>query len=69
MSCGLGHDGARAPSGALMFRTVELARRWGVNNVTIVSWLKAGKLKGFRLGNTWLIPAAEVFARESGEKK
>ena len=41
----------------------EVARRLRVHPVTLRKWLRAGKVRGVRLGGTktgWRIPASEV---------
>jgi len=41
----------------------EVAKRLRVHPVTLRGWLKAGKVRGVRLGGTragWRIPASEV---------
>jgi excisionase family DNA binding protein len=32
----------------------------GVGNVTILDWMKKGKLKGEKIGRNWSIPPAEI---------
>lgn len=41
----------------------EAARRLGVNDSRVRQLLRAGELRGRRLGNSWLIPAEEVARR------
>jgi|GEM_PF-765149 len=42
------------------YNTVQASRILNVSDVTILSWIKAGRLKAERSGRVWLIPVAEV---------
>lgn len=48
---GEGHQG---------YNSYEAARLLGVADVTILDWLKKGKLKGEKVGLNWSIPASEI---------
>jgi excisionase family DNA binding protein len=39
----------------------EIAERFGVSNTAVNSWLKQGKLEGFRVGNRWRVRKEAVF--------
>jgi len=47
----------------------EAARRLGVNDSRVRQLLRAGELRGRRLGSSWLIPAEEVARRERSERR
>lgn len=47
----------------------EAARRLGVNDSRVRQLLRAGELRGRRLGGSWLIPAEEVARRERSERR
>lgn len=47
----------------------EAARRLGVNDSRVRQLLRAGELRGRRLGNSWLIPAEEVARRERSGRR
>lgn len=47
----------------------EAARRLGVNDSRVRQLLRAGELRGRRLGGSWLIPAEEVARRERREHR
>ena len=38
----------------------EVAVIYQVKVATIREWLKAGKIKGFRIGGVWRIPSSEI---------
>ncbi len=42
------------------YNSYEAARLLGVADVTILDWLKKGKLKGEKIGLNWSIPAGEI---------
>jgi excisionase family DNA binding protein len=39
----------------------EIADRFGVSNAAVNSWLKQGRLEGFRIGNRWKVRKEAVF--------
>jgi len=39
----------------------EIADRFGVSNAAVNSWLKQGRLEGFRVGNRWKVRKEAVF--------
>lgn len=47
----------------------EASRRLGVNDSRVRQLLRAGELRGRRLGNSWLIPAEEVARRERSQRR
>lgn len=47
----------------------EASRRLGVNDSRVRQLLRAGELRGRRLGNSWLIPAEEVARRQRSEHR
>ena len=47
----------------------EASRRLGVNDSRVRQLLRAGELRGRRLGNSWLIPAEEVARRVRSERR
>jgi excisionase family DNA binding protein len=42
------------------YNSYEAARLLGVTDVTILSWLKKGKIQGQKIGPNWSIPPAEI---------
>jgi excisionase family DNA binding protein len=42
----------------------EVAEIYQVKITTVRAWLKSGKLKGFRIGGMWRIPASEMQGQE-----
>lgn len=46
------------------YTPADLAERWHVHIITIRRKLESGKLPGFKIGNTWRIPAAVIAAVE-----
>lgn len=42
------------------YNSYEAARLLGVNDVTILSWLKKGKIQGQKIGPNWSIPPTEI---------
>jgi excisionase family DNA binding protein len=46
-----------------LLRVPQVAERLGLSPATVLAWLRAGRLKGFRAGGTragWRIPASEI---------
>lgn len=39
----------------------EVAKIYQVKITTVRAWLKSGKLKGFRIGGLWRIPAGSLW--------
>jgi len=48
-------------------RVEDLAVEWDVSGDAIRDALRAGRIKGFKLGRMWLIPDAEKRRIERGE--
>jgi excisionase family DNA binding protein len=51
---------ATGNSGQRGYNSYEAARLLGVRDVTILDWLKKGKLKGEKIDRNWSIPPAEI---------
>lgn len=50
--------------------TKQVATRLQVGEITVLRWLRSGKLRGFKPGGTrigWRVPLAEVERMERGE--
>lgn len=50
--------------------TKQVASRLQVGEITVLRWLRSGKLHGFKPGGTrigWRVPLAEVERMERGE--
>lgn len=47
----------------------RVAARWDVSVTTVYREIRAGRLRGFKVGGVWRVPLAEVirYERESGE--
>ncbi|ASI98141.1 IS607 family transposase [Thermococcus celer] len=43
-----------------LYRTGEVAERLGVSKMTVLRWIKAGKIKAFRIGREYRIPENEI---------
>jgi len=41
-------------------KTKEIAEMLGIETMTVVDWIKTGKLKGVKFGKFWYIPVSEV---------
>ena len=42
------------------YNATDAGRLLGVSEVTILNWLKKGKIKGEKIGLNWSIPPAEI---------
>jgi excisionase family DNA binding protein len=40
----------------------QLAEQWGVTRYTVLTYLRTGKLKGFKIGRFWRIRARDLSA-------
>ncbi|NJE05195.1 IS607 family transposase [Thermococcus sp. M36] len=43
-----------------LYRTGEAARKLGVSKMTVLRWIKAGKLKAHRIGKEYRVPESEI---------
>lgn len=43
-----------------LYRTGEVAERLGVSKMTVLRWIKAGKIKAFRIGREYRVPENEI---------
>ncbi|MHA1238805.1 MAG: IS607 family transposase [Candidatus Odinarchaeia archaeon] len=43
-----------------LYRTGEAAKRLGVSKMTVLRWIKASKLKAYRIGKEYRVPESEV---------
>ncbi|RLE57630.1 MAG: IS607 family transposase, partial [Thermoprotei archaeon] len=43
-----------------LYRTGEAAKRLGVTRMTILRWIKAGKIKAYKVGREHRIPESEI---------
>jgi excisionase family DNA binding protein len=53
-----------------MLTVKQVAERLQIGQVTVLRWLRSGKLEGVRLGGTrigWRVPVSEVERVERGE--
>lgn len=48
------------------YTPATLAKRWGCHTETVCDLLRAGKLKGFKLGHQWRITDAARLEYETG---
>ncbi len=46
-----------------LYRTGEVAERLGVSKMTVLRWIKAGKIKAFRIGREYRIPPENEILR------
>ena len=49
--------GARAVK---LYRTGEVAKKLGVSKMTVLRWIKSGKLKAHRIGKEYRVPESEI---------
>ena len=42
------------------YRVSEVSERIGVHQRTVVDWLNCGRLRGRKVGGTWLIPTTAL---------
>ena len=40
----------------------QLAKQWGVARTTVLTYLRTGKLKGFKIGRFWRVRARDLSA-------
>jgi excisionase family DNA binding protein len=50
----------------VIYTMTQLADRWGVSRDTVDTMLRAGKVRGFRVGKQWRITAEAVGDYEQG---
>jgi len=43
-----------------LYRTGEVAKKLGVSKMTVLRWIKAGKLKAHRIGKEYRVPESEI---------
>ncbi|GAB6135881.1 hypothetical protein JCM16307_14300 [Thermococcus prieurii] len=43
-----------------LYRTGEVAKKLGVSKMTILRWIKSGKLKAHRIGKEYRVPESEI---------
>ncbi|WP_148882988.1 IS607 family transposase [Thermococcus aciditolerans] len=43
-----------------LYRTGEFAKKLGVSKMTVLRWIKAGKLKAHRIGKEYRVPESEI---------
>jgi len=43
-----------------LYRTGEAAKKLGVSKMTVLRWIKAGKLKAHRIGKEYRVPESEI---------
>jgi excisionase family DNA binding protein len=49
-------EAAESAGGGPPYRVSQVARKLGVSNKAVLDALKSGRLSGFKLNRTWLIP-------------
>ena len=50
-----------------LYRTGEVARRLGISKMTVLRWIKSGKLKAYRIGKEYRVPESEVLRLLEGK--
>jgi excisionase family DNA binding protein len=57
---------AKNTEGRTAYTAAEVADRWGLHERTIQVQLRDGRLRGFKVGKEWRIPASVVAEIEEG---
>lgn len=50
-----------------LYRTGEAAKRLGVSKMTVLRWIKSGKLKAHRIGREYRVPESEIIRLLEGK--
>ena len=43
-----------------LYRTGEAAKRLGVTRMTVLRWIRAGKIRAYKIGREYRIPESEI---------
>ncbi len=43
-----------------LYRTGEVAKKLGISKMTVLRWIKSGKLKAYRIGKEYRVPESEI---------